>query len=77
MRRKRDGRHVRLSMPPTLFSHWLIGACLTSTPSTGTVLSFAPYRRDDPLTSPLTRRLDPHRQPALSPDLAGRLSGGA
>jgi len=24
MRRKREGRHVRLSMPPTLFSHWLI-----------------------------------------------------
>lgn len=53
MRRKREGRHVRLSMPPTLFSHWLIPRLPDFTARyPGTVLSFAPYRRDDPLTSP-------------------------
>lgn len=52
MRRKREGRHVRLSMPPTLFSHWLIPRLPAFTAKyPGTVLSFAPYRRDDPLTS--------------------------
>lgn len=53
MRRKREGRHVRLSMPPTLFSNWLIPRLPDFTAQyPGTVLSFAPYRRDDPLTSP-------------------------
>ena len=53
MRRKREGRHVRLSMPPTLFSHWLIPRLPDFTARHhGTVLSFAPYRRDDPLTAP-------------------------
>lgn len=53
MRRKRDGRHVRISMPPTLFSNWLIPRLPDFTAQhPGTVLSFAPYRRDDPLTSP-------------------------
>lgn len=52
MRRKREGRHVRLSMPPTLFSHWLIPRLPDFTAQyPGTVLSFAPYRRDDPLTA--------------------------
>ena len=53
MRRKREGRHVRLSMPPTLFSHWLIPRLPDFTAQyPGTVLSFAPYRRDDPMTAP-------------------------
>lgn len=53
MRRKREGRHVRLSIPPTLFSHWLIPRLPDfAVQHPGTVLSFAPYRRDDPLTAP-------------------------
>ena len=53
MRRKREGRQLRLSMPPTLFSHWLIPRLPEFTAQhPGTVLSFAPYRRDDPLTAP-------------------------
>lgn len=53
MRRKREGRRVRLSMPPTLFSHWLIPRLPDfNARHPDTVLSFAPYRRDDPLTAP-------------------------
>jgi len=53
MRRKREGRHVRLSMPPTLFSNWLIPRLPDfNARYPDTVLSFAPYRRDDNLTSP-------------------------
>lgn len=53
MRRKREGRHVRLSVPPTLFSHWLIPRLPDfNAQHPDTVLSFAPYRRDDPLTAP-------------------------
>ena len=53
MRRKREGRHVRLSVPPTLFSHWLIPRLPDfNALHPDTVLACAPYRRDDPLTSP-------------------------
>lgn len=53
IRRKREGRRVRLSMPPTLFSHWLIPRLPDfNARHPDTVLSFAPYRRDDPLTAP-------------------------
>ncbi|MBP7352669.1 MAG: LysR family transcriptional regulator [Comamonas sp.] len=55
MRRRRSGRQLRLSVPPTLFSHWLIPRLPDFTARhPGTVLSFAPYRRDDPLTDPQT-----------------------
>lgn len=53
MRRRRSGRQLRLSVTPTLFSHWLIPRLPDFTAQhPGTVLSFAPYRRDDPLTDP-------------------------
>lgn len=53
VRSRRSPRQLRVSVAPTLFSHWLIPrlpdfhAC-----SPGVALSFAPYRRDDPLTAP-------------------------
>lgn len=56
MRRRRStgsGRQLRLSVPPTLFSQWLIPRLPDfSARHPGTALSFAPYRRDDPLTAP-------------------------
>ena len=53
VRTRRNPRQLRLSVPPTLFSHWLIPRLPDLSarhPDIG--LSFAPYRRDDPLTAP-------------------------
>ena len=44
---------MRLSVPPTLFSHWLIPRLPDfHAQHPDTTLSFAPYRRDDPLQAP-------------------------
>jgi LysR family glycine cleavage system transcriptional activator len=53
LRQRPTGRQLRVSVTPTLFSHWLIPRL----PDFGArhpdiSLSFAPYRRDDPLTAP-------------------------
>jgi DNA-binding transcriptional LysR family regulator len=48
MRRRRSGRQLRLSVPPTLFSHWLIPRLPDfNRRHPQIMLSFAPYRRDD------------------------------
>lgn len=53
VRTRRSPRQLRLSVPPTLFSHWLIPRLPDfSSRHPGIGLSFAPYRRDDPLTAP-------------------------
>ena len=53
LRKRRSGRQLRLSVTPTLFSHWLIPRLPDFTARhPGTMLSFAPYRRDDPLNAP-------------------------
>ncbi|MDR0226973.1 MAG: LysR family transcriptional regulator [Burkholderiaceae bacterium] len=53
VRRRHFGPQLRLSVVPTLFSHWLIPRLPDfSRCHPGIVLSFAPYRRDDPLTAP-------------------------
>jgi LysR family glycine cleavage system transcriptional activator len=53
VRTRRNPRQLRLSVPPTLFSHWLIPRLPgLSERHPGISLSFAPYRRDDPLTAP-------------------------
>lgn len=53
VRTRRNPRQLRLSVPPTLFSHWLIPRLPGfSARHPGIGLSFAPYRRDDPLTAP-------------------------
>lgn len=47
------GHALRLSVPPTLFSHWLIPRLPDFQARHPEVtLSFAPYRRDDPLDAP-------------------------
>ncbi len=52
VRRRHFGPQLRLSVVPTLFSHWLIPRLPDFNAShPGIVLSFAPYRRDDPLTA--------------------------
>ena len=53
MRRRTSRSQLRLSVTPTLFSHWLIPRLPDFTARhPGVVLSFAPYRRDDPLNDP-------------------------
>ena len=53
VRTRRNPRQLRLSVPPTLFSHWLIPRLPGfSARHPGIGLSFAPYRRDDTLTAP-------------------------
>ena len=53
VRTRRSPRQLRLSVAPTLFSHWLIPRLPDFRARfPDTVLSFAPYRRDDPLTAP-------------------------
>jgi LysR family glycine cleavage system transcriptional activator len=53
VRTRRSARQLRLSVPPTLFSHWLIPRLPGfSARHPGISLSFAPYRRDDTLTAP-------------------------
>lgn len=53
VRTRRSPRQLRLSVPPTLFSHWLIPRLPDfSARHPGIGLSFAPYRRDDALTAP-------------------------
>lgn len=53
VRTRRDARQLRVSVTPTLFSHWLIPRLPDfSARHPGIGLSFAPYRRDDPLTAP-------------------------
>lgn len=53
VRTRRNPRQLRLSVAPTLFSHWLIPRLPGfSERHPGIGLSFAPYRRDDPLTAP-------------------------
>ena len=53
VRTRRNPRQLRLSVPPTLFSHWLIPRLPGfSARHPGIGLSFAPYRRDDALTAP-------------------------
>lgn len=53
VRSRRNPRQLRLSVAPTLFSHWLIPRLPDfSQRHPGIGLSFAPYRRDDPLTAP-------------------------
>ena len=53
VRTRRNPRQLRLSVPPTLFSHWLIPRLSGfSARHPGIGLSFAPYRRDDTLTAP-------------------------
>ncbi|MFZ2857092.1 LysR substrate-binding domain-containing protein [Acidovorax sp.] len=50
---RRTERALRLSVPPTLFSHWLIPRLPDfHVQHPDTTLSFAPYRRDDPLQAP-------------------------
>lgn len=50
---RRTERTLRLSVPPTLFSHWLIPRLPDfHAQHPDTTLSFAPYRRDDPLQAP-------------------------
>ncbi|WP_370681163.1 LysR substrate-binding domain-containing protein [Comamonas sp. GB3 AK4-5] len=52
LRRRPNGQQLCLSVPPTLFSQWLIPRLPDfSARHPGMVLRFAPYRRDDPLTS--------------------------
>ncbi|MGE8320287.1 MAG: LysR substrate-binding domain-containing protein [Comamonas sp.] len=52
-RRRQAGPQLRLSVAPTLFSHWLIPRLPDFRARHPEVLlSFAPYRRDDPLTAP-------------------------
>lgn len=52
-RRRRHGPQLRLSVVPTLFSHWLIPRLPDfNSRYPQTMLSFAPYRRDDPLNAP-------------------------
>ncbi|WP_454722054.1 LysR substrate-binding domain-containing protein [Delftia acidovorans] len=51
-RRRHFGPQLRLSVVPTLFSHWLIPRLPRfNALHPGIVLSFAPYRRDDPLSA--------------------------
>ena len=51
-RRRHFGPQLRLSVVPTLFSHWLIPRLPQfNALHPGIVLSFAPYRRDDPLSA--------------------------
>ena len=53
LRRPQAGPQLRLSVAPTLFSHWLIPRLPDfSARFPSVMLSFAPYRRDDPLTAP-------------------------
>ncbi len=53
LRQGRAARPLRLSVPPTLFSHWLIPRLPDfSARHPGVALAFAPYQRDDPLTAP-------------------------
>ncbi|ART54353.1 LysR family transcriptional regulator [Acidovorax carolinensis] len=50
---RRTRRALRLSVAPTLFSHWLIPRLPDfHAQYPETTLSFAPYRRDDPLQAP-------------------------
>lgn len=52
-RRRQSGPQLRLSVTPTLFSHWLIPRLPDfRARHPDVLLSFAPYRRDDPLTAP-------------------------
>ncbi len=52
-RRRRHGPQLRLSVTPTLFSHWLIPRLPDfNARHPQVLLSFSPYRRDDPLTAP-------------------------
>jgi len=52
-RRRRHGPQLRLSVIPTLFSHWLIPRLPDFNRRYPQImLSFAPYRRDDPLNAP-------------------------
>lgn len=51
-RRRHFGPQLRLSVVPTLFSHWLIPRLPRfNALHPGIALSFAPYRRDDPLSA--------------------------
>lgn len=53
VRTRRSPRQLRLSVAPTLFSHWLIPRLPDfHARHPGIALSFAPYRRDDPLDAP-------------------------
>lgn len=53
VRTRRNSRLLRVSVPPTLFSHWLIPRLPDlQARHPGIALSFAPYRRDDPLVAP-------------------------
>lgn len=53
LRRPHPGTQLRLSVTPTLFSHWLIPRLPDfSARFPGVMLSFAPYRRDDPVNAP-------------------------
>ena len=53
VRTRRSPRQLRLSVAPTLFSHWLIPRLPDfHARHPGIALSFAPYRRDDPLSAP-------------------------
>lgn len=53
VRTRRSPRQLRLSVAPTLFSHWLIPRLPDFQARHPDVsLSFAPYRRDDPLSAP-------------------------
>lgn len=52
LRRQHAARALRLSVPPTLFSHWLIPRLPDfSARHAEVTLSFAPYQRDDPMTA--------------------------
>jgi DNA-binding transcriptional LysR family regulator len=53
LRRAQAGVQLRLSVTPTLFSHWLIPRLPDfKARFPGVMLSFAPYRRDDPVIAP-------------------------
>ncbi|MEG0555094.1 MAG: LysR substrate-binding domain-containing protein [Comamonas sp.] len=52
-RKRRHGPQLRLSVAPTIFSHWLIPRLPDfSARHPGVMLSFAPYKRDDALNAP-------------------------
>lgn len=53
VRRRHTGPRLRLSVTPTLFSHWLIPRLPDfSARFPNVLLSFAPYRRDDAISAP-------------------------
>ncbi len=78
VRSRHSGPQLRLSVTPTLFSHWLIPRLPDfSARFPHVMLSFAPYRRDDPISAPeidgwLRIGLDPWPAQIAADYLVGR-----